>query len=772
MANGYAKYSGIGGGSGGGVTSLNSLTGALTLVAGSGISITPSGSNITIAATNSGTVTNVTATSPLFSSGGATPNLTIQVANTSQNGYLSSTDWNTFNGKQAAGNYLTALTGDATASGPGSAALTLATVNSNVGSFTNANITVNAKGLITAASNGSAGTGTVTSVALTAPASILSVSGSPVTTSGTLALSLANQSANLVWAGPTSGGSAAPTFRALVNADLPSGTSAFARYASNQVTTISSVISSTSFTTYSNSPAFSFTPTITGTYKVYCNIPTQTSNSSSQSVSRIFNTTGAATLLQESQATDFSSSGSVVGDNFVQSFYTLTAGVTYVFDIQAKDPGATGVQNRGDVAPFYMFAEGIGLATASFTAMAAFGSSPNANGGTISGNTLTLQPADATNPGGVSTASQTFAGSKNFTSPIGYNNTTPAAGTALDIINTTGSTQRIIQTGYAGSVGLRGRYANGSIGSPTAATSGNNLSFISGMGYGATGFPANSTAAVSIKAEGTFTDSSMPTSVTISTTPSGSITAVDALKVLATGQITGPAFYTAAGTLYTDASGNFTATTASGSSFLTGSTTYTTPSNITSATRFKFTLVGAGAAGGGNPVTINTSGSGGGAGGVAIVYLTGLTASTAYTYAIGTGGTGVTNSTGNVGGNTSITINATTYTAAGGSGGAPGPSVAGGAGGSTTNATIGITGQNGLAVGPAATAVPGAMGGAATGWGTGGQGPLHPGTGSTVGNPGVGFGAGGSGSAAGNASGTTNAGGAGANGCILVEWYN
>lgn len=79
------------------------------------------------------------------------------VADTTHNGYLLSTDWNTFNGKQAAGNYLTALTGDATASGPGSAALTLATVNSNVGSFGGATsagtFTVNAKGLITAASS-------------------------------------------------------------------------------------------------------------------------------------------------------------------------------------------------------------------------------------------------------------------------------------------------------------------------------------------------------------------------------------------------------------------------------------------------------------------------------------------------------------------------------------------------------------------------------------------------------------------------------------------
>lgn len=57
-------------------------------------------------------------------------------------------------GKQATGNYITALTGDVTASGPGSVAATLATVNSNVGSFTYGSFTVNAKGLITAASSG------------------------------------------------------------------------------------------------------------------------------------------------------------------------------------------------------------------------------------------------------------------------------------------------------------------------------------------------------------------------------------------------------------------------------------------------------------------------------------------------------------------------------------------------------------------------------------------------------------------------------------------
>lgn len=44
-----------------------------------------------------------------------------------------------------------------------------------------------------------------------------------MTTSGTLALSLATQTANMVWAGPTTGAAANPTFRALVTADIPSG---------------------------------------------------------------------------------------------------------------------------------------------------------------------------------------------------------------------------------------------------------------------------------------------------------------------------------------------------------------------------------------------------------------------------------------------------------------------------------------------------------------------------------------------------------------------
>lgn len=75
-------------------------------------------------------------------------------------------------------------------------------------------------GGILAAQGGGGGSGTVTSVGLSAPASILTVSNSPVTTAGTLALALANQNANTIFAGPASGAAAAPTFRAPVALDI------------------------------------------------------------------------------------------------------------------------------------------------------------------------------------------------------------------------------------------------------------------------------------------------------------------------------------------------------------------------------------------------------------------------------------------------------------------------------------------------------------------------------------------------------------------------
>ena len=58
----------------------------------------------------SGKVSSVGATSPVVSSGGTTPTISMPVATATTNGYLSSTDWSTFNAKQAAGAYVTSIT--------------------------------------------------------------------------------------------------------------------------------------------------------------------------------------------------------------------------------------------------------------------------------------------------------------------------------------------------------------------------------------------------------------------------------------------------------------------------------------------------------------------------------------------------------------------------------------------------------------------------------------------------------------------------------------
>jgi hypothetical protein len=68
---------------------------------------------------------------------------------------------------------------------------------------------------------GGSGSGTVTSVGITVPAWMSAGGTNPVTTNGTIAITANAENANLFFGGPASGSAAAPSFRALVAADLP-----------------------------------------------------------------------------------------------------------------------------------------------------------------------------------------------------------------------------------------------------------------------------------------------------------------------------------------------------------------------------------------------------------------------------------------------------------------------------------------------------------------------------------------------------------------------
>jgi hypothetical protein len=70
------------------------------------------------------------------------------------------------------------------------------------------------------------------------------------------------------------------------------------------------------------------------------------------------------------------------------------------------------------------------------TTLAAIGSTANANGATISGSTLNLQPASANFGGVVTTGAQTFAGAKTFSSDLNVNGLTVGRGNTGDETNT------------------------------------------------------------------------------------------------------------------------------------------------------------------------------------------------------------------------------------------------------------------------------------------------------------------------------------------------
>ena len=121
---GYVKGSGTSAMTASSTIPTTDLSGTITNAQLANSAITINGTSTSLGGSiNVGTVTNVTGTSPVVSSGGATPAISMPVASGSANGYLSSTDWTTFNNKSNTNGTVTSV-----------AALTLGTTGTDLSS--------------------------------------------------------------------------------------------------------------------------------------------------------------------------------------------------------------------------------------------------------------------------------------------------------------------------------------------------------------------------------------------------------------------------------------------------------------------------------------------------------------------------------------------------------------------------------------------------------------------------------------------------------------
>ena len=169
----------------------NGAGGFSNVTIGSGVSFVGG----TLSASGSGgTVTSVTGTAPIASSGGTTPAISISQATTSTNGYLSSTDWNTFNNKQPSGTYVTSVsgtTGRITSTGGTTPVLDLTSGIATAGTTGSSTlipvITIDTYGRVTTITTASNPQGTVTSVSGTGTVNGITLTGT-VTSSGSLTL--------------------------------------------------------------------------------------------------------------------------------------------------------------------------------------------------------------------------------------------------------------------------------------------------------------------------------------------------------------------------------------------------------------------------------------------------------------------------------------------------------------------------------------------------------------------------------------------------------
>jgi hypothetical protein len=255
----------------------------------------------------------------------------------------------------------------------------------------------------------------VTSVAFADSSSIpiYTVSGSPVTSSGTLAITLANQSANTVFSGPASGSATQPTFRALVSADIPSTiASNTSGTASNITATTNSTLTTLSALTTAGSLAISGSQVSGGTFgAVNGSALTNLSAANISGVLPVGVTGGSGLSIATSQLTGSVSLTTQVsgilpvanggtGDASFTANQVIIGGTTGTGALAQVVAGTSGqvLTSNGSAAPTWAAAASgsvtsVAFADASTTPIYSISGSPVTSSGTLT-QTLTTQSAN------------------------------------------------------------------------------------------------------------------------------------------------------------------------------------------------------------------------------------------------------------------------------------------------------------------------------------------------------------------------------------------